>query len=369
MHALGIQDIRPGTVDAGRLVGSVKVKDKAVFCGSLRSPVIESGHQAVIPVHKIDFEALHSHFGVMPAHVFHIPFESGISGPEYDADILRSGIVHYPLHIDFRIYLQQVLPFADSPAVIENHIFDSVRRSKVDVILVSPGVDAGLEIHTVDIPVVPPVPRNLARLYPGYVLYFGRLSKEPYGIALGNTGVGSYDTGPPRESPRSIHTHKEVLIFDDLSLDIVVTSIHDSLRARGKHRLQRILCFPLVEIHTGVIIQVDIGYAELHTLSRIHHKRQESKPSRIESGNRGHGIEIFEGMEKLRPEIAVNPFLDIRKGHGPVLREIVGDLFPADTERLVKSGRETIGHGIIIHPELQRPSALKADNQTVISFS
>ena len=353
MHALNVQDIRPGPCDSCRLVGPVQIKHKSVLCCSLRRTIVETGHQTVVPVHKVHLESLHAHFSVMAADILHIPFKCGISCPQYYPDILRCGIVHDSLHVNFRIDLQEVLSLADSPAVIKNHVFNAVGRCKINVIFVGLRVDARLEVHSVEIPVVPPVPGYLAGFDPGNILNARRFGQKPSCIALCNLDVGPDDGSPPRESPRCIHCHKEVLIFIDLTLDVVVTSVNDRLGARSEHGFKRICRISLVQVHPRVTIQVDVRYADFHSLSGIHQKRQKGKSPLIEPGNRGHGVKIFKRIEELAPEIPVSPFLDIRQGDGPVLREIVGNLLPADFKRFGKCGCKTVGHGVFIYPELQ----------------
>ena len=78
----------------------------------------------------------------------------------------------------------------DSPAFIEDDIFDAMLLGEVDVVLVGVVVDAGAEVHPVEVPSVPPVPSDFSRLHPAEILrWIGRLAKLPDHIINSQIGI------------------------------------------------------------------------------------------------------------------------------------------------------------------------------------
>ncbi len=73
--------------------------------------------------------------------------------------------------LDIVYWFQNASLFRVVPSFIKDDVFQTVIMSKIYVIFVSIEVDACLEIHTFQIPVVPPVPSHLARFDPGSIAY------------------------------------------------------------------------------------------------------------------------------------------------------------------------------------------------------
>ena len=81
MNSLKIQYIRISTVQSGRLIHAMQVKEQFIFSAGFRRPIIESDHFLIIPIHKINLETLHSQFSIMATQIFHISVECIITGP------------------------------------------------------------------------------------------------------------------------------------------------------------------------------------------------------------------------------------------------------------------------------------------------
>ena len=202
MHALVIYDVRPCPVQSGRLVGAVEINEEVIFGSHLGSTPVEIHHRLVIPVHEIHLETLHSHLGIMTADILHVPVESQIAGPEDDAHTALLSILAKHRDVNLRNHLHKVGLLVHSPALIEDDILDTVGGSKINVVFVGLVVDSGTEIHTIEIPVIPPVPGNLSRTHPAEISgRVSRSSKIPYKVIDSHLGIiGGNHNYPPRES-------------------------------------------------------------------------------------------------------------------------------------------------------------------------
>ncbi len=79
-------------------------------------------------------------------------------------------------HVDLRHDLQHIAELV--PAFVEDDVLEAVLRGEIDVVLVGLRVDAGFEIHAVDIVGVPPVPGDFARFDPRRVRHLRRLFEQ-----------------------------------------------------------------------------------------------------------------------------------------------------------------------------------------------
>ena len=185
-----IDDVRVRTVESDRLERTVEINQKSVFSRGLGGTPEEINHILVVTIHKIYLEALDSHLGVILADVLHIPVESIVAGPKDEAYVVRFGIFTKHREIDLRDDLHQIGFLVDSPAFIEDDIFDAMLLGEVDVVLVGVVVDAGAEVHSVEVPSVPPVPSDFSRLHPAEILrWIGRLAKLPDHIINSQIGI------------------------------------------------------------------------------------------------------------------------------------------------------------------------------------
>ena len=153
--------------------------------GDLR---VELHHLLVVAVHEVDLEALDAHRGEMLADSLHVAVHGPVAGPEDDADAFGVGVVHDLLQVDLRDHLEEVGLVLDGPALVQDRVFDALRGGEVDVVFIGLRVDTGLEVHAVEVPVVPPVPGYLAGLDPGEVSLGGG-GKAPDKVRLGQEAV------------------------------------------------------------------------------------------------------------------------------------------------------------------------------------
>ena len=111
---------------------------------------------------------------------------------------------------------------------------------EVDVVLVGVVVDAGAEVHSVEVPVVPPIPGNLSRPDPAPVgLRVGRFGKVPDDVSSCKVLRLRDDTDDsPRELLAAGSLGDVVVTAPDNALKHVVSS-HDCLcRAGCMHSLE-----------------------------------------------------------------------------------------------------------------------------------
>ena len=148
----------------------MEVEEEVVFGGSGSHAIIEIDHFLVVTVHEVHLEAFHTHRGELLTKLIHIGIDGGIASPKYKAYVTLATIVNEFFQVDFRHHLTQVGFLVDGPSFVKNDVFNAVLRGKIDVVLISVIVDAALEIDTIDVPIVPPVPGDLAGLDPGDVV-------------------------------------------------------------------------------------------------------------------------------------------------------------------------------------------------------
>ena len=93
---------------------------------------------------------------------------------------------------------------ANAPAEVEDHVFEAVLCGEVNVLLVRLRVDPRLEVDAGYVPVVPPLPCDLAGLHPREVPGRG-LGKRHHYVGRDELGrLGGEHEHAPRESARSI---------------------------------------------------------------------------------------------------------------------------------------------------------------------
>ena len=334
VYALIVQHVRPSPRDARRLVCAVHIDNQMILCGNLRAIVFESRHILVVPVEEVHFEALHAHLGIMAADILHILLKCQETCPENDIDTLRLGILHYAFEVDLRIQHHQVLTLACSPAVVHNDIFNTVGCGEIDIIFICLSVDSGLEIHALDVPVIPPVPSHFARLYPGCVLHFGRLCQQPGEIAFGNCKVAAHYEKSPRESPCPFCLCDVIFALGYHKLDVVVASGSLCFRILGLHALERCARIRVEEEEAREGVDIDFAYADFQPFTGIDKQRGEGEPARIESGKFALRVDILEGIEILGSYVSIGTASHIRGKASVVVCKIHLHLFAFDDDSL-----------------------------------
>ena len=169
MHSLKVQYIRIGTVQAGRLMRTVQIKNQGIFGTHGSCTVIEICHQLGITVHKVNLESFYTHFREITAYILHVAFESIISCPQNNAHVTGCRIVYQFFQVYFLHNLHQISLQVHSPSFIQNHIFNAIQRSKINISLVGCIVYSGLEVYATEVPVIPPFPGYFSRFDPGCI--------------------------------------------------------------------------------------------------------------------------------------------------------------------------------------------------------
>ena len=156
----------------------MEIHQQMILRTHLRSPFVEIRYHLVVSVHEIYLEPLDSHLAVMSAYLLHIAVKSIIPRPQYQPHSTLLGIPYQHRQIYLFHHLEQIRFHVHSPSFVQYHIFNPVLRGKINIVLIRLVVNSRLEIHTLQVPVVPPVPRHLAGFNPTQVCHFSRLSKQ-----------------------------------------------------------------------------------------------------------------------------------------------------------------------------------------------
>ena len=144
----------------------MEVHELVIFRSHCGSTGVEVHHHLVVTVHEVDLPSLHAHLGIVGAYLLHILVKGPVSGPEHDSHIPLSGIVAELLDVYFRNHIEKVCLALHCPALVEDHVLDSILRGEIYIIFICIVVHTGLEVDTCYMPVVPPFPCHLARLHP-----------------------------------------------------------------------------------------------------------------------------------------------------------------------------------------------------------
>ena len=283
----------------------------------------------------------------MLAHGLHITGEGPIASPENQTDIPLRGICAKLRKVDFRNHLEEIGLKVHSPALVQNHILDAVRGSEIDIVLVGVVVNAGLEGNSLEIPVVPPVPGNLSGTHPGEIS-LSRLGKTPDHVAFGKLTVFlRHYHHTPRQSLARIAFINERLAGTDHSLKHVVIALLDILWIRSIYALKAVIALGIAQIHAGIVQEVALGNAELHSVVGAQRNRQESEAFRSPFREIEYAVEILERIvELLVPRLFR---AHVRSPHLIVRRECELSLFGNHGDAFLSY--ETVCSAVVVNPE------------------
>ena len=147
----------------------MEVNQEMVFRCGLCHILEEFDCFLVVPVHEIYLEAFDAHFGEVLADTLDVSFNGFVSRPENQADVLAVRIAHELFQIDFRDYLEQVGLLVHCPALVKYDVFDAVGCGEVNVIFIRLVVDPCPEVHSVQVPIIPPVPCDFPWAHPAEI--------------------------------------------------------------------------------------------------------------------------------------------------------------------------------------------------------
>ena len=259
------------------------------------SSIIEVGYHLVVAIHKVNFEALDAHLAVVTAHMLHIAVKGVIARPKYQPHIAFLGILHQHGQVNLRHNLEKVCFLVHRPALIKDYILYPHARGKVNVVLIGVVVDARLERHTTDVPVVPPVPCHLAGAHPADVLHPARRSQQVAHIVHRQGSVVPRHHGnAPRQLIALLDKGNVILPFLNKQLQVVVSALLHRLGIAGMLTLQphihsRLpIHSPRFQVQTREMLQMSLGQAHLHPVWCVHQQRQEcqSSPVHLRQGQR-----------------------------------------------------------------------------------
>ena len=230
--------------------------------------------------------------------------------------------------------------------------------SKIYVIFVSIEVDACLEVHTFQIPVVPPVPSHLARFDPGSIAYLVGSSQGVHQVVGWHLGIVLCDG---EDAPR-------IIALAGAGCDVIAGALYVAhvaprivshlLRVGSEGGSQNsflLILFAAVSLqpHARIALQVAFQDGDL-CLSAIYGSWQEGQ---ILAGGiklcfvidilESHGKRLFWSRGVRQPCLAV-------------LAELVGGSFIQDDGLAFSLGVEAVGHSLIISSE--------DDAETVLQF-
>ena len=89
-------------------MSAMQVKNQLVFSTHFSGTIVECSHFLIVTVHKVHFETLYSHFGIMTAHIFHITLECMITGPKDDTYIFGSCVIYQFFQVNLLDTLHQI---------------------------------------------------------------------------------------------------------------------------------------------------------------------------------------------------------------------------------------------------------------------
>ncbi len=143
----------------------------------------------VVAVHEVYLESLDAHVGIRLADGLQVLVHHVEHGPEHDANALGIRIFYELWQLDFIDRLQDASILGVVPSLVQHDVFQSVVVGEIYIIFVRLVVDACLEVHSFQVPVVPPVPSHLSGLDPGCVTYLVGGGEGIHQVVGGHLGV------------------------------------------------------------------------------------------------------------------------------------------------------------------------------------
>ena len=352
INALEVHNIGPGALQAGGLECSVEVHEQMIAGGRFRGTAVEVHHRLVVAVHEVHLEALDAHFRVFSAGALHIFLEGPVAGPEDNAHTFAFGIIAEHRQVDFRNHLEEVGLFVHRPAFVQDYVFDAVARREIYVVLVCVVVNARFEIHSVDVPGVPPVPGHLAGLYPAEIRAGSRLAaQQPRQIAGEQVFVFlCHNHYPPGEALPCRRLGDVGLAALHQALEHIVAALFHLFRIRGEHGLKRGVAVFVGKVHSRVVQKVAFGDADLHAAGSVEGYGQEGEAAFFPLADVLPLVEVLKGGEELALE-GVVAFLGVGDPRLGVFRKDEVGLLRNHFEGLSAGCRETVCRAFVVRTE------------------
>ena len=355
-------------MQARRLEGPVKVNHQVIPGRRLRRPAVEVHHDLVVPVHKIYLEAFYAHSCIFAACALHVLLEGPVTSPENQAHALVLRIPAQHGKVYFRHHLEKVGLLVHGPALVQNHILEARRGGKVNIILVGPVVDAGLEVHAVKVPGVPPVPGHFSGFHPAEVLFRGRrLSQEPGKVAGKKVFVFlCHNHNAPGKGLVAAGFGNVVLAGVHNALQEVMPALHHLLGVRRKNGFEGVVLVLVPKVHPGIVYQAALGDAHFHALGRLKGNGEEGDTAALPLANLRMRIKCLAGSKELAFK-AILRLAGIRDKAFIVPAKAKLDLFVHHHERGVTGRHKAVRGTVVVGTELYGV-AVAAERELVVGL-
>ena len=262
-------------------------------------------------------------------------------------------------------HLHEVCLLVYGPTFVQNHIFDTLLRSEIDVILISLVVDTSLEVHTRDVPVVPPVPSHLTGTDPRNILHTAGRTQDIAQVVLGHINVlAAYHGDAPGEGAGSLNLcyiveaslHKHLQVVVSALLNFVGIGSIDATEATSVSN----------QIKTRIVLQMSLCDTKFHTFGRIHHQRKETVTLTVELAQVGCLVIVL----KRVLELSLGRVVGIEMGNvgnhtSGVACKLVFHAFAQHLKRFLLLAGETVADTVVISTELNRIVTGKLQSQHV----
>ena len=165
-HGLVVEHIGECPIQAGRRIKAVIVEEELIAGTMLGDALCHFHCRLVVAVEEVDLKAFHTHVGILAAGLVEMFVEHVEHRPKHDANTLFLSVADEARQVDGGDRIHDVALRGVIPTLVEHDVLQTELGSKVNVVLIGLGVDAGLEADAAQVPVVPPVPSHFAGLNP-----------------------------------------------------------------------------------------------------------------------------------------------------------------------------------------------------------
>ena len=347
----------------------MEVDEEVVLGCHVGHAIIKVNHFLVVTIHEIDFEAFDSHLGVMLADPLHVVVDGGIAGPENQTHVTFLAVGHQLGQVDLGYHLEQVGFLVNSPAFVQDDIFDAVSAGKVDVVFIGLCVDTCLEVYTIDVPSVPPIPCHLAGFDPADVIDTAWRGQKVHHVVVSQVLVVFRDDDTaPGEGPLAVDFGDVVLPFFHHILQVVVSSLNLAFWIAGVDGAEATFALGVTEQQTGEVFQVGFGDDGLGAVGIVNQSRQEHQPFRVHLAHRCGGIGVLKRGEELLLDEVTFAFAGIHIGdhHRVVLVEVEVGGLRGNGNLIWEVGHETVGDTFVVGAEDHPVVVFESQYQLVV---
>ena len=261
-HAFAGNQVGPGALRAGGLVGAVKIHQQMVRCGVLHGALVEVDHLLIVGVHEVDLDA-----GDAPLLVqreSHVLLRGGVipAEPEEHLHVAVFGVADDGGHVDIGGGPGDVgvgIHGVAIPGPIHDHVLPAHVGGKLGEVLHGGGVHAHFEVGVGSVIAAPPaVPGGTAGLDPGSVFEGAGFAEVEDQIGFDEVAgaVADHERPPGRVAGRG-RPH------DDAGLG-------GARRMRGNQGVGRA---GGGEVHAGPIGEIGLGDGQVSRLTNFNSKR------------------------------------------------------------------------------------------------